>query len=106
MHGHCHQKALIGTDGTLSAVRLAGFQAEEIESGCCGMAGSFGYEKEHYDLSLQIGELGLFQSVRDAEKNVEIIASGTSCRQQIVHATGRLVRHPAEVLAESDLFAR
>ena len=106
VHGHCHQKALIGTDGTLSAVRLAGFQAEEIESGCCGMAGSFGYEKEHYDLSLQIGELGLFQRVRDAKKNVEIIASGTSCRHQIVHATGRLARHPAEVLAETDFFER
>jgi Fe-S oxidoreductase len=74
-------------------------QLEQIESGCCGMAGSFGYEQEHYDLSIQLAEMSLAPSVRAAPPDTIICASGTSCRQQIEHTTGRLALHPIEVLA-------
>ncbi|HEU4753550.1 MAG TPA: FAD-linked oxidase C-terminal domain-containing protein, partial [Armatimonadota bacterium] len=88
-HGHCHQKAVFGTAGALSALRMVpGYEVSEIPSGCCGMAGTFGYEKEHYDLSLQIGELSLFPHVRSAPEDALIVAPGTSCRHQIAHATG------------------
>jgi Fe-S oxidoreductase len=76
-----------------------GFCAEEVDSGCCGMAGAFGYEKEHYEISLQIGELRLFPAIRQAPQDALIVASGTSCRQQILHATGRRALHLAEALA-------
>ncbi len=98
-HGHCHQKALFGTAATLECLRLVGYDVREIPSGCCGMAGSFGYEREHYDLSMQIGEQVLFPAVRNAEAGVEIVAEGTSCRHQIEHGTGRRARHPVELLA-------
>jgi Fe-S oxidoreductase len=71
-----------------------------VDSGCCGMAGSFGYEAEHYDLSQRIGERVLFRAVRAADGGTTIVASGTSCRQQIKHGTGRTARHLVEVLAE------
>jgi Fe-S oxidoreductase len=100
-HGHCHQKSLIGTAASLRLLRLApGLEVREIDSGCCGMAGSFGYETEHYALSLQIGELRLLPAVRNAEPATEIIAEGISCRQQILHTTGRRARHLAEYLAD------
>jgi Fe-S oxidoreductase len=100
VHGHCHQKALLGTARMLRALRMVpGYRVEEIKSGCCGMAGTFGYEKEHYDLSLQIGELSLFPPVRDAPADALIVAPGTSCRQQIRDATGRHPLHPAQALA-------
>jgi len=99
LHGHCHQKALAGTESTLSALRLTTNQpVKEIDSGCCGMAGSFGYEKEHYELSMQIGEQRLFPAVRQAGRELEIAATGVSCREQIEHGTGRIARHPAEIL--------
>jgi hypothetical protein len=79
----------------------AGFDVTEIDSGCCGMAGSFGFEKEHYDLSLAIANRRLAPAVRAADPNVEIVASGISCRQQIEHVTGRKAKHVAEVLWES-----
>ncbi|MCS6858848.1 MAG: FAD-binding protein [Abditibacteriales bacterium] len=101
LHGHCHQKALGSTSATLALLRWAGYEVTEIPSGCCGMAGSFGYEKEHYDLSLQIGELSLFPAVRAASPETIIVAPGTSCRHQIAHATGRAVKHPIEVVAEA-----
>lgn len=102
LHGHCHQKALVGTSPTLAVLRLPkGFSVQEIPSGCCGMAGSFGYEAEHYEVSLQIGQQRLFPAVQGAEPDVEIIADGISCRQQIQHATGRQARHMVEILWEA-----
>jgi Fe-S oxidoreductase len=98
-HGHCHQKSLVGTASSLRLLRMPGSEVSEIDSGCCGMAGSFGYEKEHYELSLGIGEMRLFPAVRKAPPEAEIVAAGISCRQQILHATGRRARHLAEVLA-------
>jgi Fe-S oxidoreductase len=102
VHGHCHQKALVGTAPGKAALSLPpNYQVEEIPSGCCGMAGSFGYEHEHYNLSLQIGELALLPAVRAAAPDVEIVAAGMSCRQQIAHATSRTARHPAQVLRDA-----
>jgi len=101
-HGHCHQKALWGAESTLAALNLPpGYSARMIDSGCCGMAGSFGYEIEHYDVSLQIGDYRLLKAVREAPDSVDIVAPGTSCRQQIAHATGRQARHPVEALWEA-----
>jgi len=100
LHGHCHQKSLVGTSPSLRLLRLPhGFQVTEIESGCCGMAGAFGFEKEHYDISMQIGELSLFPAIRRAPPQAEVVAAGISCRQQILHGTGRRARHIADVLA-------
>jgi FAD/FMN-containing dehydrogenase/Fe-S oxidoreductase len=97
-HGHCHQKALAGTAGTLAALRLIpGAEVTEIASGCCGMAGSFGYEKEHHELSMRIGELALFPAIR-AAPDALVCAPGLSCRHHIADGTGRDARHPAEVL--------
>ncbi|MBT1700775.1 FAD-binding protein [Fulvivirgaceae bacterium PWU4] len=102
VHGHCQQKAL----STLTHVkkiltRLGNNEVHMIASGCCGMAGSFGYEKEHYELSMQIGELVLFPTVRKQPENVIIAAAGTSCRHQIKDGTGRRAQHPVEILWQS-----
>ncbi len=102
LHGHCHQKALASTASTKQMLSLpAGYRVEEIRSGCCGMAGSFGFEKEHYEVSMKIGELVLFPEVRRSEQEVTIAAPGTSCRQQIKDGTGKLALHPIEILWES-----
>jgi Fe-S oxidoreductase len=101
LHGHCHQKALVGTAPTVAVLKSAGFEVSEVDSGCCGMAGSFGFEKEHYDLSLRIGNRRLAPAVKAAAGDVEIVAPGISCRQQIEHLTGRKAKHPAELLWES-----
>ena len=102
LHGHCHQKALVGTAPTLAVLRgLPGASVQEIDSGCCGMAGSFGFEKEHYKISLAIGELRLFPAVRQASRDTVIVADGVSCRQQIEHGTPRTARHLVEVVAEA-----
>ena len=98
LHGHCHQKALVGTGPSHQTLSLPGFQVEEVDSGCCGMAGAFGYEAEHLDISLTMGERRLLPAVRAAEEDTIIAAAGTSCRQQIAHGTGRQALHPAEVL--------
>ncbi len=98
-HGHCHQKALSelsALENTLQLIPQA--SVEKIPSGCCGMAGSFGYEKEHYEVSMQIGELVLFPAVRAAAADTLIVAPGTSCRHQIKDGTGATALHPAEVL--------
>ncbi len=98
-HGHCHQKALsslVPTKKILS--KLTGREVQMIPSGCCGMAGSFGFEKEHFDVSMQIGELVLFPTIREQSEEVVIAAPGTSCRHQIMDGTGRKARHPVEVL--------
>jgi Fe-S oxidoreductase len=100
LHGHCHQKALVGTAPAVAVLKSAGFEVTEVDSGCCGMAGSFGFEKEHYDLSLTIGNRRLAPAVKAASAEVEIVAPGISCRQQIEHLTGKLAKHPAEVLWE------
>jgi Fe-S oxidoreductase len=102
VHGHCHQKAHLGTAPTLEALRMIpGCEASEINSGCCGMAGSFGFEKEHYDLSEKIGRERLFPAVEAAEADTEIVVTGVSCRQQIGHFTSRRPRHVIEVLREA-----
>ncbi len=99
LHGHCHQKALASLAPTVKMLGLpAGHMVTVISSGCCGMAGSFGYEAEHFDLSQQIGELVLFPAVRAAAREVVIVAPGTSCRHQIKDATGRIAQHPVEIL--------
>jgi len=100
-HGHCHQKALVGSAPSLKVLRLPGFEVEEVDSGCCGMAGSFGYEAEHYEISMAVGERRLFKAIRERGSEVEIVANGVSCRQQIVHGTGRRAKHIAEVLADA-----
>jgi FAD/FMN-containing dehydrogenase/Fe-S oxidoreductase len=100
-HGHCHQKALAGTTATMALLRsIPGADVIEVDAGCCGMAGSFGFEAEHYELSMSIGELRLFPAVRAEAKETIIAATGVSCRQQIAHGTGRMARHPLEVIRD------
>ena len=107
IHGHCHQKALYGTAAMQRILaRLPGLEVREVDSGCCGMAGAFGYEREHYGLSRQIGEDRLFPAIRRLADDGEIVACGFSCRHQIEHFTGRRARHwvetlRAEVVAEA-----
>ncbi len=102
LHGHCHQKALASTGPTKQMLSLpVNYRVEELKTGCCGMAGSFGYEKEHYDLSMKVGELALFPEVRKAGENVIIAAPGTSCRHQIKDGTGKTAYHPVEVLLKA-----
>jgi FAD/FMN-containing dehydrogenase/Fe-S oxidoreductase len=98
-HGHCHQKALIGMGPSMGLLRAAGCAATETGAGCCGMAGSFGYEAEHYDVSRAIGAERLFPVVEAAGEETTIAVAGVSCRQQIEHFTPRRTRHIAEVLA-------
>jgi Fe-S oxidoreductase/FAD/FMN-containing dehydrogenase len=101
LHGHCHQKVLSSTLYTIKSLSLPeNYQVSEIRSGCCGMAGSFGYEKEHYEVSMKIGELVLFPAVRKQPAAV-IAATGTSCRHQIKDGTGRKAKHPVEILYEA-----
>ena len=99
LHGHCHQKALASTEPTKFVLSFPpNHQVEEIPSGCCGMAGSFGFEKEHYEMSMKVGELVLFPAVRNSEIGTTIVALGTSCRHQIMDGTGKRAYHPVEVL--------
>jgi Fe-S oxidoreductase len=101
LHGHCHQKSMVGTAPTVAALSWAGFEVSEVDSGCCGMAGSFGFEKEHYDISVSLGNRRLAPAVKDVPAETEVVAPGISCRQQIQHLAGRRAKHPAEVLRES-----
>jgi FAD/FMN-containing dehydrogenase/Fe-S oxidoreductase len=101
LHGHCHQKALVGTAPTVAVLRAAGYQVEEVDAGCCGMAGAFGFEVEHYELSVKIAEHRLAPAIRAADADVAVCAPGISCRQQIEHTTGRTAKHPAELLWEA-----
>jgi Fe-S oxidoreductase len=101
LHGHCHQKALVGTAPTVAVLKAAGYQVSEVDAGCCGMAGSFGFEAEHYDLSVRIAERRLAPAVRAAGSDVAVCAPGISCRQQVEHTTGRVPKHPAELLWEA-----
>ena len=98
-HGHCHQKALAGTASTVQLLsRIPGATVVELDAGCCGMAGSFGFEAEHYDLSMQIGAMRLFPAVKAEGDDTLIAATGVSCRQQIAHGTHRQARHPVELI--------
>jgi Fe-S oxidoreductase len=99
LHGHCHQKALAGTGASHRVLSLPpGWTVREVDSGCCGMAGSFGYEREHYELSRAMGERRLLPAVREAGSETLVVAAGTSCREQILHFTGRQALHPAQAL--------
>jgi FAD/FMN-containing dehydrogenase/Fe-S oxidoreductase len=101
-HGHCHQKAEAGTAATVALLqRIPGVTVVELDAGCCGMAGSFGFESEHYDVSMQVGEDRLFPAVRAADEQTVIAATGVSCRQQIAHGTERQARHPVELVLEA-----
>lgn len=99
IHGHCHQKSLTNMSAAFAMLNIPeNFRVTFINSGCCGMAGSFGYEKEHYDISMQVGEDTLFPKIRNTDDTVEIVASGTSCRHQIFDGTKRRAQHPICVL--------
>ena len=101
-HGHCHQKALAGTAATVELLRrIPGSEVVELDAGCCGMAGSFGFEAEHYDLSMRIGEMRLFPAVRAEGPDTLIAATGVSCRQQIAHGTGWRARHPVQLIRDA-----
>ena len=101
-HGHCHQKSLVGTASSVKALGLPpGYEVELIDSGCCGMAGSFGFEKEHYDISMKIGEQALFPAINAKDPDWEVAVMGVSCRQQVEHGTGRRARHLVEVLRDA-----
>ncbi len=107
LHGHCHQKSLVSIDPTVRMLSLPeNFIVKVIPSGCCGMAGSFGYESEHYDISMKIGELVLFPAVRNQTADSIVAAPGTSCRHQIHDGTGRKALHPAEILRAALKTAR
>jgi Fe-S oxidoreductase len=98
LHGHCIQKALVGPGGTAAALRLVpGLDVTVLDTGCCGMAGSFGYEKGHYDLSVKIAGLALLPALESAPE-AAVVAPGTSCRHQIKDLAGRRALHPLEVL--------
>ncbi len=102
VHGHCQQKSIASTSPTLQMLNFPeNYHASEIKSGCCGMAGSFGYEKEHYDLSMRVGELSLFPAIRSSSKDTIIVAPGTSCRHQVKDGTNRDAKHPVEVIYEA-----
>lgn len=98
IHGHCHQKALYGTNGMKGILNNSNQSVSEIPSGCCGMAGSFGYEKEHYEISRKIGESILFPTVRSMKAGTTLVANGFSCRHQIEHFTGIKPKHWVEVI--------
>lgn len=102
LHGHCHQKVLASIEPALRMLSLPeNYTVTEIKSGCCGMAGSFGYEKEHYELSMKVGELVLFPDIRSSKSEVLISAPGTSCRHQIKDGTGIKAYHPIEIIYDA-----
>jgi FAD/FMN-containing dehydrogenase/Fe-S oxidoreductase len=102
IHGHCHQKALSGTHASFQILNFPkNYSVTIMNTGCCGMAGSFGYEKEHYAISMQVGEDTLFPKVRNTPKETQIVAAGTSCRHQIFDGTKRIAKHPITILKEA-----
>ncbi len=102
IHGHCHQKALSSTVASFNILNIpTNYSVTILNSGCCGMAGSFGYEKEHYELSMQVGEDTLFPKVRNCTPDTAIVAAGTSCRHQIFDGTKRIAKHPISILKEA-----
>jgi FAD/FMN-containing dehydrogenase/Fe-S oxidoreductase len=102
LHGHCHQKALVGTGPVTQMLQLPeNYSVEEVDSGCCGMAGSFGYESEHYEISMQMAERRLLPAVRKEPDDTLIAVSGFSCRHQVRHGSGRVALHPVEILRKA-----
>jgi Fe-S oxidoreductase len=102
LHGHCQQKAIASTAPTIEMLSIpVNYKVKEIPSGCCGMAGSFGYEKEHFELSNKIGEMVLFPEIKGSADSTIISAPGTSCRHHIKDGTGRVAIHPAVVLYDA-----
>ncbi len=102
LHAHCQQKAVASSSSTIEMLSIpVNYKVTEIPSGCCGMAGSFGYEKEHFELSNKIGEMVLFPEIRKSEENTIVTAPGTSCRHHIKDGTGRTAVHPAVVLYDA-----
>ena len=102
IHGHCHQKALSGTHASFKVLNIpTNYSVSILNTGCCGMAGSFGYEKEHYKVSMQVGEDTLFPKIRNCSSDTEIAAAGTSCRHQIFDGTNRIAKHPITLLKEA-----
>ncbi len=107
LHGHCYQKAQppaadgypMGEEASAELLRRAGWKVEVLETGCCGMAGAFGYESEHYELSMQVGEIALFPAIQNAGSAARIAAPGLSCRTQISSGTGREAKHPISLIA-------
>jgi FAD/FMN-containing dehydrogenase/Fe-S oxidoreductase len=101
-HGHCHEKAGVGTEASRALLeRIPGAEVVELDAGCCGMAGSFGFEAEHYDMSRRVGELRLLPALRGEPAETVVAATGVSCRQQIGHFAGRRARHPVELVAQA-----
>ena len=98
VHGHCHQKAVMSMDAEIKWLEKTGVDAELLDSGCCGMAGSFGFEKEKYEVSVKCGELVLLPKVREADLNTLIVANGFSCQEQIAQLTNRHALHLAQVI--------
>jgi Fe-S oxidoreductase len=106
LHGHCHQKAFDTVGAAVNVLQLIpGLTVETFEATCCGMAGSFGYEAEHYEMSLKIGELGVLPKMRGAASDALLAANGTSCRHQIADATGREARHLVRILDDASAGA-
>jgi len=106
LHGHCHQKAFATVGAAVKALQLIpGLTVESFDSTCCGMAGSFGYEAEHYEVSLKIAELGVLPRIRAASADTLLAANGTSCRHQIADAAGREARHLVRILDEASAGA-
>ena len=99
LHGHCHHKAVLDFEAERELLDAMHVDIEMPESGCCGLAGSFGFEREHYDVSMQIGEQALLPAVRDASPDTLLVADGFSCREQIRHGSGRGAMHLAELVA-------
>jgi len=107
IHGHCHQTSLEGMQGTVAMLNLPkNYTAIDMETSCCGMAGSFGYESEHYDISMQVGEDSVFPKVRNLDKKTTCAAGGTSCRHQILDGTQTKALHPASILLEALLIEK
>ncbi len=100
LQGHCHTKSLTGTFATIAALQAVGYTVDDMDAGCCGMAGSFGYEKNHYELSMKIGNQRLFPELRDDAEGKEVCAPGFSCRHQIHDGVGITSKHPATLIAE------
>jgi Fe-S oxidoreductase len=98
LHGHCHHKAVLNFGAERQALEAVGLDVQELDSGCCGMAGGFGFEQSHYDVSIKCGERVLLPAVREAAPDALIVADGFSCREQIRQTTGRRALHLAEVL--------
>jgi Fe-S oxidoreductase len=98
VHGHCHHEAIMGVSSEQDLYERLGLDFEFLDSGCCGLAGSFGFEREHYDVSMKIGERRLLPAVRDADPQTLLIADGFSCKTQVEHATDRRALHTAQIL--------